>query len=174
MDRLGLMETYIRVSEAGPFSSAARHLNVGQPAVSNSIAQLEKLLGVRLLIRSRHGLIPSDAGQTYYEHARRAIAGADQADFAARATGASLTGRLRVSGGMIFPKSYLMPRLSTVLAAHPNLSVEIGLHDGKRPRLRGRSACRNRSIHSAPFRWDDCANQLGNSPDNIGQTIVHA
>ena len=74
MDRLCLMETYIRVLEAGSFSGAARHLNVGQPAVSKSIAQLEKLLGVRLLIRSRRGLKPSEAGQTYYEHARRAIA----------------------------------------------------------------------------------------------------
>jgi DNA-binding transcriptional LysR family regulator len=131
MDRLGLMETYIRVLEAGSFSGAARHLNVGQPAVSKSIAQLEKLLGVRLLIRSRRGLKPSEAGQTYYEHARRAIAEAEEADFATRATNARLTGRLRVSAGITFTKLYLVPRLSTFLAAHPNLSVEFVLHDGK-------------------------------------------
>jgi DNA-binding transcriptional LysR family regulator len=125
------METYIRVMEAGSFSSAARHLNVGQPAVSKSIAQLEKLLGVRLLIRSQRGLKPSEAGQTYYEHARRAIAEADEADFAARATDARLIGRLRVSAGIIFTKLYLMPRLSVFLAAHPSLSVEFILDDGK-------------------------------------------
>jgi DNA-binding transcriptional LysR family regulator len=131
MDRLGLMETYIRVLEAGSFSSAARHLNVGQPTVSKSIAQLEKLLGVRLLIRSPRGLKASEAGQTYYEHARRAIAEAEEAAFAARATDARLTGRLRVSAGITFTKLYLVPRLSAFLAAHPNLSVEFVLHDGK-------------------------------------------
>ena len=88
MDRLGLMEIYIRVLEAGSFSRAARQLNIGQPAVSKSIAQLEKLLGVRLLIRSQRGLKPSEAGLTYYEHARRAIAEAEEADSAARATDA--------------------------------------------------------------------------------------
>jgi DNA-binding transcriptional LysR family regulator len=131
MDRLGLMEIYIRVLEAGSFSRAARHLNVGQPAVSKSIAQLEKLLGVRLLIRSQRGLKPSEAGLTYYEHARRAIAEAEEADSAARATDARLAGRLRVSAGITFTKLYLMPRLSTFLAAYPNLSVEFILHDGK-------------------------------------------
>jgi DNA-binding transcriptional LysR family regulator len=131
MDRLGLMETYIRVLEAGSFSSAARHLNVGQPAVSKSIAHLEKQLGVRLLIRSQRGLKPSEAGQTYYEHARRAIAEAEEADFAARATDARLTGRLRVSAGITFTRLYLVPRLSSFLAAHPSLSVEFVLHDGK-------------------------------------------
>jgi len=131
MDRLGLMETYIRVFEAGSFSSAARHLNVGQPAVSKAIAQLEKLLGVRLLVRSRHGLKPSEAGQTYYKHARRAIAEAEEADIAARATDARLTGRLRVSAGATFTNLYLVPRLNVFLAAHPNLSIEFILHDGK-------------------------------------------
>jgi len=131
MDRLGLMETYIRVVETGSFSSAARHLNVGQPAVSKSIAQLEKLLGVRLLIRSRGGLKPSEAGQTYYENARRTIAHAEEADSTARATNAGLTGRLRVSAGTTFTKLYLMPRLSAFLAEHPNLSIEFVLHDGK-------------------------------------------
>jgi DNA-binding transcriptional LysR family regulator len=131
MDRLGLMETYIRVLESRSFSSAARHLNVGQPAVSKSIAQLEKLLGVRLLIRSRHGLRPSEAGQTYYEHARRVIAEAEEADLSTRATDARLVGRLRVSAGITFARLHLIPRLDGFLAGHPGLSIEFALHDGK-------------------------------------------
>jgi DNA-binding transcriptional LysR family regulator len=50
------METFIRVVGTGSFSTAAKHLNVGQPAVSKSVAksvaQWEARLGVRLLIRS--------------------------------------------------------------------------------------------------------------------------
>jgi DNA-binding transcriptional LysR family regulator len=38
MDRLTAMETFVSVIEAGSFSGAARRLNVGQPAVSKSIA----------------------------------------------------------------------------------------------------------------------------------------
>jgi DNA-binding transcriptional LysR family regulator len=69
MDRLAAMEAFVRVIEAGSFSGAAKQLRVGQPAVSKTIAQLEDRLGVRLLLRSTHGLTPTDAGRDFYEHA---------------------------------------------------------------------------------------------------------
>jgi DNA-binding transcriptional LysR family regulator len=61
MDRLTAMETFVRVIEAGSFSVAAKQLRVGQPTVSKMIAQLEDRLGVRLLPRSTHGLMPTEA-----------------------------------------------------------------------------------------------------------------
>jgi DNA-binding transcriptional LysR family regulator len=42
MDRLAAMETFVRIVEAGSFSAAARALNVGQPAVSKTVAHLEE------------------------------------------------------------------------------------------------------------------------------------
>ena len=65
MDRLAAMETFVRVVETGSFSAAARTLNVGQPAVSKTVAQLEERLGVRLLMRSTRGLSPTEAGQSF-------------------------------------------------------------------------------------------------------------
>ena len=44
MDRLGAMLTFVRVVDTNSFSAAARQLNVGQPAVSKTIAQLEERL----------------------------------------------------------------------------------------------------------------------------------
>ena len=66
MNRFSAMEAFVRVMETGSFSSAARQLQVGQPAVSKMIAQLEDRLGVRLLLRSTHGLTPTEAGQSFY------------------------------------------------------------------------------------------------------------
>ncbi len=63
MDRLAAMETFVRVVETGSFSAAARGLNVGQPAVSKTVAQMEERLGVRLLMRSTHGLSPTEAAR---------------------------------------------------------------------------------------------------------------
>jgi DNA-binding transcriptional LysR family regulator len=84
VDRLGAMETFVRVMETGSFSAAAKHLNVSQSAVSKSIAQLEERLGVRLLMRSTHGLRATEAGQTYYVRARRTIEETEEAELAAR------------------------------------------------------------------------------------------
>ena len=52
--------------------------------VSKSIAQLEDHLGVRLLLRSTHGLTLTEAGRSFYERAKRAIEEAEEAELVAR------------------------------------------------------------------------------------------
>ncbi len=59
MNRLSAMEAFVRVIETGSFSGAARLLRIGQPAVSKAIAQIEARLGVRLLVCTTRGLIPT-------------------------------------------------------------------------------------------------------------------
>ena len=129
MDRLAAMETFVRVVETGSFSAAARRLNVGQPAVSKTIAQLEERLGVRLLMRSTRGLSPTEAGQSFYDRAKRAIEEADEAELAARDAGASLTGRLRVCAAVTFARLHVVPLLPKFLAAHPRLVMDVVLDD---------------------------------------------
>lgn len=129
MDPLGAMKIFVRVIETGSFSAAAKDLRVGQSAVSKSIARLEERLGVRLLLRSIHGVTATEAGQTYYTCARRTIDDVEEAELAVRKAGASLTGRLRVSAGVTFAGLYLVPRLSRFLAQHPDLTVEFVLDD---------------------------------------------
>jgi DNA-binding transcriptional LysR family regulator len=129
MDRLTLMETFVCAVETGSFSAAARRLHVGQPAVSKAIAQLEERLNTRLLLRSTRGLAPTEAGQAYYEAARRAIALADDADSAARGAGAGLSGRLRVCAAVTFARLHVIPHLKRFLDQHPALEVEVMLDD---------------------------------------------
>jgi DNA-binding transcriptional LysR family regulator len=129
MDRLAAMETFVRVVETGSFSAAARGLNVGQPAVSKTVAQMEQRLGVRLLMRSTHGLSPTEAGQNFYDRARRVIEEADEAELAARGAGASLTGRLRVCAPVTFARLHVVPHLSKFLAQHPGLTMDVLLDD---------------------------------------------
>src|ERR1700761_2342345 len=104
MSRLREMETFVRVVEAGSFSSAARDLKLGQPAISKTIAGLEDRLGVRLLVRSTRQLAPTEAGTAFYERALRAIVEADEADAAAQGAGAGLEGRLRICAPVTFAR----------------------------------------------------------------------
>jgi DNA-binding transcriptional LysR family regulator len=129
MDRLVAMETFVRVVETGSFSAAARALNVGQPAVSKTIAQLEARLGVRLLVRSTRGLSPTEAGQNFCDRAKRAIEEAEEAELVARGAGAGLTGRLRVCAAVTFARLHIIPRLPKFLASHPGLTMDVILDD---------------------------------------------
>jgi DNA-binding transcriptional LysR family regulator len=129
VDRYQAMATFVRVVETGSFSAAARQLNVGQPAVSKTIAQLEGRLQVSLLIRSTHGLTPTEAGQRYYERAVAAVREADEAELAARGAGAGLCGRLRVSAATTFARLHIIPLLPRFLARHPELEIDVILDD---------------------------------------------
>jgi DNA-binding transcriptional LysR family regulator len=129
MSRWAAMETFVRVVETGSFSAAARQLHLGQPAVSKIVAQLEERLGVQLLLRSTQGLTPTEAGQNFYERAKRAIEEADEAEIAARGAHASLSGELRISAAVTFARLHVVPRLAAFLAEHPALQVQVILDD---------------------------------------------
>ncbi|MGY2283700.1 LysR family transcriptional regulator [Pseudomonas gingeri] len=129
MDRLAAMETFVYVVETGSFSAAARRLDVGQPAVSKTIAQLEERLGVRLLTRSTRGLSATEAGTLFFERARKVIEEAGEAELAARGAGAGLTGTLRISTTVTFSRLHILPHLGGFLEMHPLLDVDVLLDD---------------------------------------------
>lgn len=129
MDRLHAMVTFVRVVENGSISGAARQLGVGQPAVSKTIAQLEERLQVRLLLRSTHGLTPTEAGLRFHERARIAIQEVEEAELEARGAGAGLSGRLRVSAATTSARLHVIPHLPGFLGQHPDLEVDVILDD---------------------------------------------
>jgi len=129
MDRLAAMETFVRVVETGSFSIAARGLGLGQPAVSKAVAQLEERLGSRLLMRSTHGLTPTEVGRLFYERAKRTILEFDGANLAARQANSGLTGRLRICAPVTFARLHIVPRLHNFLSSHPNLNIDMVLDD---------------------------------------------
>ena len=129
MDRFQAMTAFVRVVETGSFSAAARQIGVGQPAVSKTVAQLEDRLQVRLLVRSTHGLTPTDAGLRFFERARTAIQEADEAELEAKGAGAGLSGRLRICAATTFSRIMILPHLSQFMDAHPDLEVDVILDD---------------------------------------------
>src|ERR1700687_3914117 len=68
-DRIGLrlklhdLHVLMAVVQAGSMSKAATLLNTTQPAVSRSIAVLERTIGVRLLERNSRGIEPTAYGR---------------------------------------------------------------------------------------------------------------
>ena len=54
----------------GNIARAGEQANIVGSAISKRLAQLEDQLGTPLLVRKRHGVAPTAAGQTLLEHAR--------------------------------------------------------------------------------------------------------
>ena len=57
------LHVLIAVVQAGSMGKAAAHLNTTRPAVSRSIAELRRTLGVRLLVRNNQGVAPTEYGR---------------------------------------------------------------------------------------------------------------
>ncbi|MDB5850553.1 MAG: LysR family transcriptional regulator, partial [Rhodoferax sp.] len=66
-DRIELMQTFVRIVEAGTLSAAALQMGATQPTVSRRLQALERSLGLRLLQRSTHAMKLTEDGARCYE-----------------------------------------------------------------------------------------------------------
>ena len=128
-DRLQLMETFVRIVEAGSLSAAAAQLASTQPTVSRRLAALERSLGVRLLQRSTHGMRLTADGERCYKRAKDLLA--NWAAFEADVRGAQEEpeGMLRVTAPHAFGQERFVGPLAAFLRRYPRVSVEWLLKD---------------------------------------------
>jgi len=127
-DRLALLQTFLRVAEAGSFSAAALQLDTTQPTVSRRVQQLESLLGARLVERSTRGLRLTEEGERCAAQAQELLDGwsslAEELE-----GGEELSGTLRLRVPHAFGQSQLIEPLAAFLTKHPRVSVEWMLQD---------------------------------------------
>lgn len=67
------LKYFVAVAEAGHLTNAAKKLNVAQPALSVSIARLEKEVGVPLFDRVGRNISLNKFGEIYLEYAEQAL-----------------------------------------------------------------------------------------------------
>ncbi len=72
--RLRHLRTFVSVARQNSVVRAASELAVTQPAVSKTIKELETILGVELLSRSRRGAFLSPYGELFLRHAEASLA----------------------------------------------------------------------------------------------------
>jgi DNA-binding transcriptional LysR family regulator len=128
MDRFLLMQCFARAVETGSFSAVARELGIGQPNVSRHVAALEQHLGTRLLHRSTRSLSLTPEGERYYAEARRVLDAVSEAESNARGEDRP-GGLLRVACPTALGRSYLLPRVGTLLQRYPEMDLELQIAD---------------------------------------------
>lgn len=128
-DRVMLLQTFVRIVEAGSLSAAAAQLGTTQPTVSRRLKALEAVLGVRLLRRSTHAISLTDDGARCYERAQALVAHWQALEADVRGEDGAVEGLLRVVVPHAFGQQQLIGPLADFLAAYPGVQVEWLLRD---------------------------------------------
>src|SRR5438445_10054600 len=83
---------FIGASEAGSLLKASTRLHVAQPALGQQISALEDDVGAKLFERSSRGVVLTDAGKIFLEHAQVVLADVERARRAVRESSAIPSG----------------------------------------------------------------------------------
>src|SRR5262245_31094678 len=87
---------FVAVAEELSFTAAARRLYVVQQALSAAVAQMERLVGVKLFNRTTRSVELTDAGLAFLPHARATLDAAHRGMLALEDVAAGRAGRLRL------------------------------------------------------------------------------
>jgi len=129
MDRLTSMSVFIAVVELGSFSAASEQLQISRASASKHIMALENCLGGRLLNRTTRRVSVTEAGRAYYERCKQILEDVAEAECVVTGFSSEPRGVLRVNAPMSFGTKQLAAIVSDFCRAHPDIEVELSLHD---------------------------------------------
>lgn len=115
------------VVEHGSISKASRQFDVQPSSISRQLAALENDLGVRLLDRTTRNVGLTEAGQTFYQYAKRIVSEFDEAREAVSDLHHNPRGQLKVSTTVGFGESKILPLLPLFRKQYPDIDVAIEL-----------------------------------------------
>lgn len=116
---------FVKVAQTGSFSKAATELQVSKSHISKQIVELEKELGVTLLVRSTRKVSLTNLGQRYLEKCELALTHLNEAQKDLQEVALTPHGSLRVTLAGIFGEEYIAPVLIEMAQKYPDLKVEL-------------------------------------------------
>ena len=130
-DRIGAriklhdLHVLMTVVQTGSMSGAANLLNTTQPAISRSIGELERAIGVRLLERNRRGVEPTrygrallDGGTAVFDDLRQAV---KNIQFLAEPT----AGEVRIGTSAVLAASFVSAIVSRLSRRYPRMTFHL-------------------------------------------------
>ena len=123
MIETGDLLAFTRVVELKSLTRAAQAMGVPKSTISRRLTRLEAELGVRLLRRTTHGIVTTEQGVVFFEHASRCLGVLRDGTNAVQAGTTRLKGLLRISVPHELDRSLLAPLLSEYLELYADVRL---------------------------------------------------
>ena len=121
------IRAFLRIAQDSSFSKAAAALGVPKATLSRRVAQLERDLGVQLLVRTTRSVQVTEAGRAFLPEAAAVLAALEDATARVRESGGVARGRLRVTASVEFGVAVLSPLLAEFAQHQPAVDLEVVL-----------------------------------------------
>ena len=113
------------VGRYGSLTRAAKELHISQPAVSQSIKNLEDALGQQIFVRSKKGVTLTKEGQTLYEYVARGYEEMQEGVRKLHMLKNLDSGELKIGASDMTLRFYLLPYLETFRQQYTKIKVSV-------------------------------------------------
>ncbi|CAI0759961.1 nitrogen assimilation transcriptional regulator NAC [Serratia marcescens] len=133
------LKYFVKIVDIGSLTQAAEVLHIAQPALSQQLATLEGELKQQLLIRTKRGVQPTEAGNILYAHAQTILRQCEQAQSAVNSAGQAMSGQVSLGLASGSTAAQLaLPLLQTLRDQQPG--ILLSLHENGGAALAGQVA----------------------------------
>lgn len=122
---LNQTRVFVEVARSGGFAAAARRLGLPKSTVSARVQALEERLGAQLFKRSTRQLSLTSDGSAYFEAVAGAVDTLVDAEAATTAEKGVLSGKIRFTAPLEFPRGAITAALASFVAKYPKVRFEI-------------------------------------------------
>ncbi|SCX68735.1 LysR family transcriptional regulator [Variovorax sp. EL159] len=129
MDRIDLLQVFLRVAETGSFTRAADRLGLPRATISTAVQQLETRLGSRLLHRTTRRVSLTPDGEVMLERARALVADMEDIEQQFLPAHGHVSGRLKVDVPSRIARRLIAPALPGFFERFPGIELELGSSD---------------------------------------------
>lgn len=119
------LRLFVAVAEAGSLTHGAVRTNMALASASERVRDMERTLGVPLLVRGRRGVAPTPAGQALIHHARVVLQQLERMRGELADHGRGLRGHVRLLCNTAALTEFLPEALAGYLAQYPNIDVDL-------------------------------------------------
>jgi DNA-binding transcriptional LysR family regulator len=123
------LKAFATIVARGSFTAAAQELRITPSALSQTLRQMEKRLGVRLLNRTTRSLSVTDAGLRLIARLKPALEQIDAALDDVNSLRATPAGTLRLHLPRLAVRTFLEPILGDFHAAYPEIVLDVTVDD---------------------------------------------
>ncbi|MEK6345948.1 MAG: LysR substrate-binding domain-containing protein [Burkholderia sp.] len=123
------LEVFVEVVQQGSLSAAARRLGLAASVVADRVSGLERRLGVPLLLRTTRRQSLTEAGEDYFDEARRILSDLNALEHRVADSAHRVGGTLRVTAPNPLGQAWIAAAVARFAERYPDISVHLTLDD---------------------------------------------